>query len=147
MRRTSSCCTSPTPPTPSGRPTPSATHGRARTTAVRLGVIPVGGGATVWVDWDRTSFPYLAQVTWQPNAPLTIVVVQNREQTAEQVYAVDAATGKPTALLTETDAAWLNLDPAMPRWLPDGQTFLWTSERGGAGAEAAGRDGQLLCAP
>jgi dipeptidyl-peptidase-4 len=112
--------------------------------AVRLGVIPAGGGATVWVDWDRTSFPYLAQVTWQPNAPLTIVV-QNREQTAEQVYAVDAATGKPTALLTETDAAWLNLDPAMPRWLPDGQTFLWSSERGGAWQlEQRARDGQLL---
>src|SRR5262249_29991169 len=31
---------------------------------VRLGVIPVGGGETVWVDSDVQKYPYLAQVRW-----------------------------------------------------------------------------------
>ena len=31
--------------------------------AVRLGIIPVTGGETVWVEWDRKKYEYLAAVT------------------------------------------------------------------------------------
>jgi dipeptidyl-peptidase 4 len=99
---------------------------------VVLGVIAVDGGATTWVDWDRAQFPYLAAVSWQPNAPLTLLV-QNRAQTAEKLLAADPQSGRTRELLNESDAAWLNLDESelMPRFTPDGSAFLWSTERNG----------------
>ncbi|WP_425397072.1 DPP IV N-terminal domain-containing protein [Aeoliella sp.] len=97
---------------------------------VRLGIIPAAGGETTWIDWDRDEFSYLANVTWSDGAPLTLVV-QNREQTIEQLLKVDTSDGSTHTLLEETDAAWINLDGHMPKWLPDGAGFLWSSENNG----------------
>jgi dipeptidyl-peptidase-4 len=109
---------------------------------VRLGLVPAAGGKTTWVEWDRTRYPYLATVTWQKNSPLTILV-QDRAQQEEVLLAVDPATGLTTPLLTERDAAWLDLDPQMPHWLEDGSGFLWTSERDGEPRlELHARDGR-----
>lgn len=110
---------------------------------VRLGITPVTGGKTVWVDWDAKTYPYLATVVWQKGGPLT-VLVQNRTQTEEQLLAVDPRTGKTRLLLTEKDAAWVNLDQDFPRWLEDGSGFLWYTERnGGPEVELRNPDGSL----
>jgi dipeptidyl-peptidase-4 len=124
--------------------------GRANA-VVRLGLVaaagaargaPLGnGGATRWVTWDRAAYPYLAAVRWRRGGPLT-VLVQNREQTEERLLAVDPATGATRTLLVESDDAWLNIEPAVPRWLEDGSGFLWISERTGeARLELRGADG------
>ncbi|MBI2510570.1 MAG: DPP IV N-terminal domain-containing protein [Opitutae bacterium] len=101
---------------------------------VRLGLVPVDGGPTTWLQWDAARFPYVARVNWSsPRAPLT-VLVQNREQTEQALLAVDTRTGATTELLREADAAWLNLDADSPTplWTRDGARFLWTTERRGA---------------
>jgi dipeptidyl-peptidase-4 len=104
---------------------------------VRLGIIPRSGGATTWIAWDQSAFPYVARVVWPKSGALSIVVL-NREQTIEKILAADPATGKTTELLTETDPAWINLRPMfapnfhaldLPSWLPDGSGFLWAAER------------------
>ncbi len=111
---------------------------------VRLGIVPVAGGKTVWAQWDRERYPYLATVKWAKGAPLT-VLVQNRTQTEEALLAIDPATGAARELLVERDEAWLNIDQEMPRWLADGSGFLWTTEREGAWQlELRGRDGKLV---
>jgi dipeptidyl-peptidase 4 len=97
---------------------------------VRLGVVAATGGPTVWVDWDRGRYPYLAAVRWERGGPLALLV-QNREQTEELLLAADPATGATRTLLVERDAAWLNLEPSVPRWLADGSGWLWISERTG----------------
>jgi dipeptidyl-peptidase-4 len=101
--------------------------------AVSLGVIAAAGGRTTWVEWDAKEFPYLAAVSWQKNAPLTLLV-QNRAQTVERLLTADPLSGRTRELLTERDSAWLNLDGSekMPRWTPDGKAFLWSTERNGA---------------
>jgi dipeptidyl-peptidase-4 len=111
---------------------------------VTLGVFELESGHHTWVEWDRAEYPYLAAVSWQKHAPLTLVV-QNRAQTEEQVLAV-AANGATRRLLLERDAAWLNLDASgPPYWAPDGQSFLWSSERnGGWELELRRADGELL---
>jgi len=100
---------------------------------VRLGVTPIDApspGQTVWFDWDRERYPYLATVKWPENAPLTLVV-QNRRQTEHVILKADPDTGETTVLHVERDPAWINLDQQMPRWLKDGSGFLWTTERDG----------------
>lgn len=110
---------------------------------VKLGLVSVDGGPTTWVQWDATAFPYLATVTWPAHGPLT-VLVQNREQTKEQLLAVDAATGQTRVLVTEEDEAWLNLAQDFPAWLPDGSGFFWFTERhGGNEIELRRADGSL----
>ncbi|MDX2223356.1 MAG: DPP IV N-terminal domain-containing protein, partial [Rhodospirillaceae bacterium] len=115
-------------------------------TRVRLGLVARGGGTTRWIDWDRDAYPYLARVTWdEADAPMTLLV-QDRAQQEQVLLAVDAATGRTKPLLTETDAAWLNLDDAeLPAWTKDGQRFLWTTERNGAWqVELRRADGKFL---
>lgn len=97
---------------------------------VRLGIISVTGGETRWIDWDRERYPYMATVRWGKDAPLTIYV-QTRDQREGVLYLVDHLTGTLSELVRETDAAWLNIDSDMPRWLAKGQEFLWTTERSG----------------
>jgi dipeptidyl-peptidase-4 len=108
-------------------------HAGSANAKVRLGVVPVGGGATTWVPWDADKFPYLARVSWGVDgAPLTILV-EDRHQRDERLLSVDTATGATHELLAETDTAWLNLvEPGFPRWLNGGRQFLWTTEKRGA---------------
>lgn len=111
---------------------------------VTLGLIPMAGGRTTWVSWDRERYPYLATVVWTENSPLTILV-QNRAQTEEVLLAVDPATGATKRLLAEQDEAWLNLFAGMPKWSKDGRSFLWMTERNGAmQLELRGADGALI---
>jgi dipeptidyl-peptidase-4 len=112
--------------------------------SVRLGVMPVKGGKTTWIEWNREEHEYLAAVRWAEDAPLTLLV-QNRRQTAERLLAVDVRDGSTTRLLDEADDAWLNLHDRMPYWLPDGEQFLWMTERNGAEQlELRDRDGKLV---
>ena len=108
---------------------------------VRLGIVPVSGGATTWIEWDRIEYEYVAAVSWAAGAPPT-VLVQNRRQTEQRLLAVDPADGTTQTLLVERDPAWLDLDENMPIWLPDGKRFLWTTQReGGWQIELRDRDG------
>lgn len=111
---------------------------------VRLALAPATGGALRYVDWDRVRYPYLATARWSAGAPITILV-QDRAQQEEVLVAIDPSTLAQSTLLTERDAAWLNLDQDVPRWIGDGQQFLWTSEREGEWRlELRARDGSLV---
>ena len=133
------------PANPAKAPQPFR-YPRAGTTNadVRLGITATGGGDTTWVQWDRARYPYLLTVRWSAGAPLTLVV-QDRNQTEVVVLAVDEATGTTKTLLTDSDAAWVNVHQEAPHWLSDGSAFLWVSERNGyPQLELRGRDGSLV---
>lgn len=97
---------------------------------VKLFVVPVAGGTPVQIGWDSAKYPYLANVSWQEGAPLTILV-QNRAQTEQLLYKVNHFSADLTILVHETDPAWLNLRQDCPKWLKDGSGFLWISESSG----------------
>ncbi len=105
-----------------------------------LAILPRDGGVPVPIQWDHSEFPYIARVIWPEHGKLSLVLL-NRAQTEEAVFAVDPASGATSKLLTEYDPAWIDLTPqlvrnpppetAMPRWLPDGSGFFWATERDG----------------
>jgi dipeptidyl-peptidase-4 len=120
---------------PDAPPYPRPGHPNA---VVRLGFVSASGpspgrlGLTAlrYVEWDREAFPYLATVRW-PSGGVPVILVQDRAQQNEILFAVDVTTGGTREILREHDDAWLNLDQDVPRFLADGQRFLWTSERNG----------------
>jgi dipeptidyl-peptidase 4 len=97
---------------------------------VRLFVVGLDGKKRTEIVWDREGYPYLGRVLWQKSAPLSLLV-QSRSQQSALFLSADTASGKTELLLREDDNAWLNLSSTLPRWLPDGRSFLFGSEKNG----------------
>ncbi len=97
--------------------------------SVRLGVVEVESGATVWIDPEAAPFEYVVAVEWAPDNKRVAVQTENRLQTRLDLYFVDRTSGKPTRILTETDAAWVNTHDL--EFIEGGKAFLWSSERDG----------------
>lgn len=102
----------------------------------RFGLVSASGGPVRWISWDHDAFPYLGRVVWRKNGGLFVVLL-NRAQTQEQLLSVDAATGAAKPILSQSDAAWIELDPRaasgghdLPVALADGSGFLWAADRG-----------------
>jgi dipeptidyl-peptidase 4 len=111
--------------------------------AVRLGVVSVSGGQTVWIQWDHERHPYLVSVRWESHGPLTLAV-QTRDQRELVLLEADPSSGRTSELLIERDAAWVSVRQDVPCWLSDGRGFVWASERnGGWQLEWRGRSGEL----
>lgn len=106
---------------------PRAGHANA---LVRVAVSPAAGGPPTWLAWDRERYPYLGSVRWTEGGPLTLVVL-TRAQDELALLAADPASGATRVLLTERDAAWVNLAQGYPRWKEDGSGFFWLSEKSG----------------
>lgn len=112
--------------------------------AARVGVISAKGGETRWfnIAGDPRNH-YLPRMEWAGNSDEVIIQQLNREQNTNIVMMGDIRTGNTRVLFTETDAAWVDVSwgkidwdsEGLARgdveWLPDGQKFLWVSERDG----------------
>jgi dipeptidyl-peptidase-4 len=99
---------------------------------VRLGIVARSGGATRWIEWDRSKYPYLTRLVWKEAAAPLCLLVQNRLQQEELLLTIDQKSGNTREIWREKDAAWLNLDHRpMPVWLTNGREFIWTTERNG----------------
>lgn len=110
---------------------------------VRLGVIAVMGGETVWVTWDHARYEYLAGVRWDKQGPLTLLV-QDRRQQEQALLLAEPGTGKTQTLLVDKDPAFLNLRQDVPIWLPGADSFLWVTEgKAGWQIQRRERDGAL----
>jgi dipeptidyl-peptidase-4 len=91
--------------------------------SVRLGVIPVTGGETVWVKWDQKEYEYLARVAWAEKAGL-LLVLQSRDQSKMGYLKADPQTGRIGAsFVSQPRREWLNLPPEL-KPLADGRSFL-----------------------
>jgi dipeptidyl-peptidase 4 len=97
---------------------------------VRVGVVPVAGGDTRWLDTGADTNVYIARVNWAPDSKHVAIQRLNRAQTKLDLLLFDAKAGTSTTLLTDTDKYWINLSDDF-HFLADGKQFLWTSERTG----------------
>lgn len=113
--------------------------------AVRVGSIDVGTGATTWFRLDGDPRQnYVPQMSWAGDGDAVILQYANRRQNSYQVMSGDPADGSTRLLFTERDAAWVEANPD-PVWLRAGRGFTWLSERDGwRHLYVASRDGRRL---
>jgi dipeptidyl-peptidase 4 len=86
---------------------------------VTLAIVDLDGGR-VDVAWDRDAFPYLVNVVWSADGPLT-VLVESRDQRTMQILRVDPDTGETALVREDHDDRWLDITVGVPAWLPDGR--------------------------
>ena len=99
--------------------------------AVRVGVVPVAGGPTVWMKTQGDPHDlYIPLIDWAGNADEVIFQQLNRLQNTNQVQLGNAATGAIRTIFVDTDDAWLD-DMARYVWLAGGKGLFWLSERDG----------------
>ncbi|MFD4225697.1 prolyl oligopeptidase family serine peptidase [Streptomyces sp. NPDC058545] len=95
---------------------------------VRLLVMGLDGTRTEVV-WDRSRYPYLAQVHWSTQgAPL--ILVQARDQRSQLFLAVDPESGTTRTVHVDEDPVWLDLFAGVPAWAPDGRLVRIVDEGG-----------------
>jgi dipeptidyl-peptidase-4 len=96
---------------------------------VRLGVVAISSGKTVWMDTGANTNIYLPRVAWLPGSGQVAIERLNRAQTRLDLLFANAGNGRSRVVLSERDRYWINVGPA-PYFLSDGR-FLWSSERSG----------------
>ena len=118
-----------------------------RNSACKIGVVPVAGGPTKWIDVPgdtRTDF-YIPRMEWAGNSTELVLQRVNRLQNAVDVMIADTATAKVRTALTDRDGAWVDIHADSVEWLDKGGTFTWISERDGwRHLYAAARDGSAV---
>ena len=111
--------------------------------AVRVGVVPAGGGAPVWIKTPGDpSNTYIARLEWSGNSREVILQHLNRLQNTLTVFLGDAASGEVRSVFTDRDEAWVEIMEDFV-WLDGGRSLLWLSERDGwQHAYRVSRDGR-----
>ena len=104
-----------------GSPPRGVRYPRAGTTnaSVQLHVLRLGGEPSMPVVWDAEAYPYLARADWDEHGPL--ISVQARDQRRLLMLGVDPLTGAVTSLGSQSDEAWVDLIPGVPRRLSGGR--------------------------
>ncbi len=97
---------------------------------VRVGVVPVAGGETKWMDTGANTDIYLPRVAWLADSSRVAIERLNRAQNQLDLLFADASTGVSQTILTDTDKYWINVADDL-YFFTDNKRFLWSSERSG----------------
>jgi len=99
--------------------------------SARVGVIPAGGGETVWADIPGDPRQnYIPRMEWAASSRELVVQHMPRRQGTDDVMLVDAATGKARTIYSDHDSAWVDVVDDM-YWLDGGKRFTWVSQKDG----------------
>lgn len=99
--------------------------------AVRVGVVPVTGGPTVWMKTPGDPHDiYIPLIDWAGSSDEVIFQQLNRLQNTNQVQIGRASTGEIRTMFVDRDDAWLD-DMTRYVWLAGGKGLFWLSERDG----------------
>ena len=99
--------------------------------AVKVGYVPVNGGATTWIDIPgdpRNN--YIPRMEFIPNSNELFIQQLNRPQNTNKVWIAQIGSSQPKHIFTDEDKAWVETNDHI-RWLKDNQYFTWESERSG----------------
>jgi dipeptidyl-peptidase 4 len=97
---------------------------------VRMGVVQVANGKTVWMDFEEKADHYIAWPFWAPDSRTLTVQWMNRGQDTLRLFACNPDTGKKTQILEETQPTWVEWYKDL-EFLPSGKGFLLISDASG----------------
>jgi len=97
---------------------------------VRVGVVELATGRTVWMDTGDETDVYIARVDWLPDSRTVAIQVQSRDQRTLDLLFAETSTGESRRVLRETDPHWVELHDDL-RFLKQEPRFVWASERSG----------------
>jgi dipeptidyl-peptidase 4 len=97
---------------------------------VRVLVASLNGGDSRVMDIGGGTDIYIPRVNWLTDSNNIAIQRLNRTQTTLDLLIADASTGKSRAVLTESDANWINISDDL-YFLKDGKRFVWSSEQSG----------------
>lgn len=97
---------------------------------VRLGIIDLARGRTVWADAGTPRPEYLVRVKWLPSGRELALQTLDRRQRTLRLLFVDRTRGASRTVLTETMPTSVNVHDDL-HFVDGGRSFLWTSERDG----------------
>ncbi len=95
---------------------------------VRIGVVPVTGGETLWLKATEKEDDYLVNLQWRDDGKLLIQRIPRLQNRIDLLLA-DPKTGKIEVILQEESPYWVERQGDL-KLLPDGR-FLWLSDRDG----------------
>ena len=102
-----------------------------RNSACRVGVVPVGGGETRWIEPSADlRNNYIPKMQWVPGSQTIVMQQLNRLQNTLRIILSDVAGEDLQTVLVERDNAWIDVDEAL-QWFDRGKSFTWLSERDG----------------
>jgi dipeptidyl-peptidase-4 len=97
----------------------------------KVGVIHLNTQKTIWTKLPNNNRNmYIPRMNWSGNSEEVLVQHVNRKQDTNKLYLANANTGDVSLVMTEQEQNFLDFfDDA--RWLENGNSFIWTSERSG----------------
>ena len=109
-----------------------------KNSAVRLGVVPVGGGATRWMNVPGDAREhYIPRFEWIDAVTLALHHTERR-QNADELMVANSRTGAVTTAYSERSKTWLDasdplvIDPVRTAfWLRNATLFTWISDKDG----------------
>jgi dipeptidyl-peptidase-4 len=117
----------------------------------RIGVLNLATGETRWMrvapDAGDESYPggefLIARMQWTPRGDALLIQRMNRIQNRLDVLLVDPSSGESRILLTETDAAWVDI-PEEARFVGEDRFLLFSERDGWRHVYLYGLDGSLV---
>ena len=98
---------------------------------VRAGIVELASTETRWIEIPGGSdVEYIARCGWFPDSRSLALQTLNRAQNRLLVWACDRTSGVARQIHEETSKTWINLHDDL-QFLPDGDRYLWVSERSG----------------
>ena len=101
-----------------------------KNSTVGVSVYDVAAGQTVKMDVGPEADQYIPRILWTQTPNLLSIRRMNRLQNKLEILHADARTGKTDVVLTDTDAAYVEVNDDL-RYLEGGKQFLFTSEKDG----------------
>lgn len=97
---------------------------------VRIGVVDVRSGATIWMELGENDDIYVPRIEWTNRPGILAIQRLNREQNFLELLFADSATGKTRVILSDRDSAWVDVTDDWI-FLAAEERILWTSEASG----------------
>ena len=101
-----------------------------RNAVVKIGVVEIASGQTVWMDLGENDDIYIPRIHWT-NDPKTLAVQRlNRRQSHLELLFADVESGRTRVVMEDRDQAWVDVTDDFV-FLAKRDRILWTSERDG----------------